>query len=155
MKIIKIITTLLIVFTLQGAIAQSNTEIIKTTTTKTFEFKKDGKSIPYKITIYKTSKTPIKLKSTEEGKLNQERKKSLSQVTKLIYIDNDQYDDYDKYIVLRYNKDSNDSFELQPTNRGFKVVVDKKNVEYIFGEGLYFVNNEDRDYFFVDAFDSI
>ncbi len=155
MKMIKLITTLLITFTLTGAIAQSDSQMIKTRTTKTFEFKKDGKTIPYRVTVYKTSKTPLKLNSAEKGELNQDRKITPAQVTKLIYIDNDMYSDYDKYIVLRYTKDANDSFELKATDRGFKVIVDKKNVEYIFGEGLYFVNNADKDYFFVDEFDSI
>ncbi|MBQ0740812.1 hypothetical protein J9332_41720, partial [Aquimarina celericrescens] len=77
------------------------------------------------------------------------------QVTKLIYIDNDMYSDYDKYIVLSYTKDAKDSFELKPTKKGFSVIVDNKNVEYIFGEGVYFVNNDDKDFFFVEEFDSI
>ncbi len=155
MKTIKLIATLLITFTLTGAIAQSNSQMMKTRTTKTYEFKKDGKTIPYRLTVYKTSKTPLKLDPKEKGELNQNIKTTDAQVTKLIYVDNDMYSDYDKYIVLRYTKDANDSFELKPTERGFKVIVDKKNVEYIFGEGVYFVNNADRDYFFVDEFDSI
>ncbi|MFD2565134.1 hypothetical protein [Aquimarina rubra] len=155
MKILKIITTLLITFTLTGAVAQSNSQMMKTRTTKSFEFKKDGKSVPYRVTVFKTSKTPLKLQKEEKGQLNQDRKIVPAQVTKLIYVDNDMWSDYDKYIVLRYNKDANDSFELKPTDRGFKVIVNKRNVEYIFGEGLYFVNNADRDFFFVDEFDSI
>ncbi|WP_299216304.1 hypothetical protein [uncultured Aquimarina sp.] len=155
MKMIKLITALLITFTLTGAIAQSNRQVIKTRTTKTYEFKKDGKTIPYRITVYKTGKSKVMLDDSDKGKLNQDRKISPQQVTKLIYVDNDLYSDYDKYIVLRYSKDANDSFELKPTERGFKVIVDNKNVEYIFGEGVYFVNNADKDYFFVDEFDSI
>ncbi|MBP2830714.1 hypothetical protein J8281_00825 [Aquimarina sp. U1-2] len=155
MKAIQVIATLLITFTLTNAVAQSNTQMMKTRTTKTFEFKKDGKTIPYRVTVFKTSKTPLQLKSEDEGQINQNKKSVPAQVTKLIYVDNDMWSDYDKYIVLRYNKDGDDSFELKPTERGFKVVVNKKNVEYIFGEGLYFVNNDDKDFFYVDEFDSI
>ncbi len=155
MKIVKIITTLLLVFSVSGIVAQSNSQMMKTRTTKSYEFKKDGKTIPYRVTVFKTSKTPLKLNKDEKGELNQDRKIVPAQVTKLIYVDNDMWSDYDKYIVLRYNKEDNDSFVLKPTDRGFKVVVDKHHVEYIFGEGLYFVNNADRDFFFVDEFDSI
>ncbi|WP_062055393.1 hypothetical protein [Aquimarina longa] len=155
MKTLKLIVTLLIIFTLTSTVAQSNKEIIKTKVTKTYEFKNNGKKIPYRITIYKTAKSKVILEKADKGKLNQSRKISPQQVTKLIYVDNDMYSDYDKYIVLRYTKDANDSFELKPTERGFKVIVDKKNVEYIFGEGVYFVNNEDKDFFFIDEFDSI
>ncbi len=155
MKAVKLIATLLITFTLTSAVAQSNSQMMKTRVTKSFEFKKDGKMIPYRVTVFKTSKTPLKLRSEEKGELNQDRKIVPAQVTKLIYVDNDMWGDYDKYIVLRYTKDDGDSFELKPTERGFKVVVNKRNVEYIFGEGLYFVNNADRDFFFVDEFDSI
>ncbi|AXT53069.1 MULTISPECIES: hypothetical protein [unclassified Aquimarina] len=155
MKMIKLITTLLITFTLTGAIAQSNKQVVKTRTTKTYEFKKDGKTVPYRITVYKTGKSKVMLDESDKGKLNQDIKATPQQVTKLIYVDNDLYSDYDKYIVLRYTKDANDSFELKPTEKGFKVIVDNKNVEYIFGEGVYFVNNADKDYFFVDEFDSI
>ncbi len=155
MKIIKFLITLLITFSLTGAVAQANKEILKTRTTKTFEFKKDGKTIPYRITVYKTAKSKVMFEKADKGKLNQDRKITPEQVTKLIYVDNDMYSDYDKYIVLRYTKDSNDSFELKPTDKGFMVVVDNKNIEYIFGEGIYFVNNEDRDFFFVDEFDTI
>ncbi|WP_343911047.1 hypothetical protein [Aquimarina litoralis] len=155
MNILKTLMIVVISFSMTNMIAQSNSQTVETKTTKTFEFKKDGKTIPYRVTVYRTSNTPLKLKKTDKSKLNQERKSMNEQVTKLIYVDNDQWDDYDKYIVLRYEKDPNDSFELKPTDKGFKVVVDQKNVEYIFGEGLYFVNNEDKDFFFVDEFDTI
>ncbi|MHA7056960.1 hypothetical protein ACWGOQ_0007050 [Aquimarina sp. M1] len=155
MNITKLITAFLITFSITGVIAQSNSQMMKTKTTKSFEFKKDGKTVPYRVTVYKSSKTPLKLQKEEKGELNQDRKITSSQVTKLIYVDNDMWSDYDKYIVLRYDKEGNDSFELKPTERGFMVVVNKRNVEYIFGEGLYFVNNADRDFFYVDAFDAI
>ncbi|MBQ4820543.1 hypothetical protein [Aquimarina sp. MMG016] len=155
MKTIKILITFVLTITLTGAMAQENKQVLKTKVTKTYNFKKDGKTIPYRVTVYKTAKSKVMLQESDKEKLNQSRKTVPQQVTKLIYVDNDLYSDYDKYIVLRYTQDANDSFELKPTERGFKVIVDKKNVEYIFGEGLYFVNNADRDFFFVDEFDTI
>ncbi|TPN84442.1 hypothetical protein [Aquimarina algicola] len=155
MKKLKILFTTLLVFTITGIVAQNNKQIEKTKTTKIFNFKKDGNTVPYKITIYKTAESNVKLNEEDKKKVNQERIPSTQQVTKLIYVDSDEYDDYDKYIVLRYIKDAKDSFELKPTERGFMVLVDDKNMEYIFGEGVYFVNNEDKDFFYVDEFDSI
>ncbi len=55
--------------------------------------------------------------------------------------------------MLRYIKDPSDSFELIPTKRGFTVEVDKIHMEYIFNEGVYYVNNKDADWFFVEEFD--
>ncbi len=155
MKTIKFLVSTILILAVNFAFAQSDSQKIKTTTVKSYQYQKDGKSVPYKLTIFKTSTTPLKLNEKEKGQLNQDRKITPAQVTKLIYVDNDMYDDYDKYIVLRYSKEPEDSFELKPTDRGFKVVVDERYVEYIFGEGVYFVNNEDKDFFFVDEFNTI
>ncbi|SEL95065.1 hypothetical protein SAMN04487910_3690 [Aquimarina amphilecti] len=155
MKTFKLITAVLLAFVMTSTFAQTKEQTIKTKSTKTFNFKKDGKTIPYRITVYKTATARVLLDEADKEKVNQDMNVSPQEVTKLIYVDNDLYSDYDKFIVLRYTKEANDSFELMPTERGFKVVVDKKNVEYIFGEGVYFVNNADKDYFFVDEFDSI
>jgi outer membrane lipoprotein-sorting protein len=113
----------------------------------------DGKTIPYKIRVNETKKSTIKFAAKDKGKINQTVIYSPEYVTKLIYVDKDADNVYDTYIVLRYEKDPNDSFEFKPTKRGFTVEVNKKYVEYIFGEGVYFVNNKDADYFFVTEFD--
>ncbi|GAA4106841.1 hypothetical protein GCM10022393_01530 [Aquimarina addita] len=154
MKTIKIITTILLIFSMSNSIAQEK-QVESTTTVHTFNFEKDGKTIPYRIKVHKKVASKVKLAKEDADKLNQARKATSDQVTKLIYVDNDEYDDYDKYIVLKYMKDPTDSFELKPTKRGFSVLVDNKNLEYIFGEGIYFVNNEDADFFIVEEFDAI
>ena len=134
---------------------EKNKQVVKSSTTKTFNFEKDGVTIPYRITVFKTKENKVTLDPSDADKINQDRTDKVENVTQLILVDNDVYDDYDRYIVLRYQKDPNDSFELEPTKRGFKVIVDNHFVEYIYGEGIYFVNNADRDYFVVEEFDAI
>ena len=151
-KCILLAITLVIGINLQAQDAEVG---MKAMTEKTFEYEKDGKMIPYEIKIFENREFKVKLKEEDKNKLNQERVLTPAKVSKLIFIDNDADKDYDRYIVLRYPKDANDSFELEPTKRGFAVKVDKRYMEYIFGEGVYFVNNEDRDYFIVEEFNAI
>ncbi|MAQ76734.1 MAG: hypothetical protein CL613_10445 [Aquimarina sp.] len=151
-KCILLAITLLIGINLQ---AQDGEVGMKAMTEKNFEYEKDGKMIPYEIKIFENREFKVKLKEEDKNKLNQERVLTPARVSKLIFVDNDADKDFDRYIVLRYPKDANDSFELEPTKRGFAVKVNKRYMEYIFGEGVYFVNNEDRDYFIVEEFNAM
>jgi len=155
-KAIKIVTTMLLFLAVTTINAQSEQER-ETTTTYVVNVKSmDGKSIiPYKVKVNETRKSKIRFAKEDKGKLNQTVIYSPEYVTKLIYVDKNADDVYDTYIVLRYKKDPNDSFIFKPTNRGFMVEVDKKYVEYIFDEGIYFVNNEHADYFYVEEYDEL
>lgn len=155
MKTIKYILLVIILLVTVNLQAQDDETGMQAMTKKTFEYEKDGKMIPYEIKVFENRKFEVKLKEEDKKKLNQERVATPAKVSKLIFVDNDGDKDYDRYIVLRYPKDPNDSFELEPTKRGFAVKVDKRYMEYIFGEGVYFVNNEDRDYFIVEEFNAI
>ena len=139
-----------------SGIAQNNsTEIMKTTTTKKYTFEKEGKKIAYELKIFERRNYVLKFKDEDKGNLNQGTVKYPAYVTKLILVNNDTDMSYDRYIVLRYKKSPNDSFELVPTIRGFAIKVDDKHMEYIMGEGVYRVDNKDHDYFIVDEFDMI
>ncbi|GAA4271987.1 hypothetical protein U6A24_10790 [Aquimarina gracilis] len=155
MKTLKFITSLFLIFSLTTVVAQESKQVKRTTITKKFNYMKDGTKVPYKITIYKTTRSPIKLKEADEGKLNQDMANTPKQVSKLILVDNDQFPDYDRYIVVRYEEINDNSFELKPTDRGFKVIVADKNMEYVFGDGIYYVNEKDEDFFVVDEFDTM
>ena len=158
MKKIKITATLLVLFTFittYGQDEQDSVEKIKTSTVYNFNYKKDGTSIPYKVTTFVKKESPIKLKDEDIAKTNYDRKNTPNYVTKLMYVDNSMDDTMDKYITVRYIEDKNDSFEVQPMDNGFRVIVDNKKAEYVFGEGIYFVNTEDRDFFMVDEFSSM
>ena len=155
MKTIKCILLVTFLFVGITSQAQDGELGMKAMTKKTFQYEKDGQMIPYEIRIFENRKFEVKLKEEDKGKLNQERVITPAKVSKLIFVDNDGDKDYDRYIVLRYPKDANDSFELEQTERGFAVKVDKRYMEYIFGEGVYFVNNEDKDYFIVEEFNAM
>ena len=151
----KVILIVCCLFMINSYAQQHPTEKMKTTTVKKFAFEKDGKKIPYEIKVFENRNYVLKLDKKDKGQLNQDRVKSPAYVTKLIFINNDMDTSYDRYIVLRYEKFPDDSFELIPTKKGFGVKVDKKYVEYIMGEGVYYVNNEDKDFFVVDEFMTI
>lgn len=153
MKAIRIVAMMLLFLTVTNINAQKEQKK-ETTTSYTMNIETmDGITIPYKITIFETRKSKIKFAKEDIGKTDKTRIYTPDYVTKIIYIDKGADSDYDSYIVLRYIKDQSDSFEFKPTKRGFTVEVDKKYVEYIFGEGVYFENNKDADYFMVDEFD--
>ena len=143
-----------ILFSLNTFAQNTNDNIIKTTTVKNFIIEKNGKKIPYKLKIHEQRRYNVTFEKEDKNKLNQDLVDAPNAyVTKLIFINNDLDKSYDRYLVLRYKKDPTDSFELTPTLRGFAVKVDKRYLEYILGEGIHFVNNEDKDYFIVDEFD--
>lgn len=130
-------------------------EKMKTSTVYKFNYQKNGSSIPYKITTLVKKESPVKLKNEEVKKTNYDRADTPNYVTKLMYVDDSIDDTMDKYIAIRYIEDDSDSFEIQPMDNGFRVIVDNRKAEYVFGEGIYFVNTEDRDFFMVDEFASL
>ncbi|GAA3560666.1 hypothetical protein [Snuella lapsa] len=152
-KAIKIAVIMLPFLTVGNIIAQTEQKTEKSTIYTVNVETMDGITIPYKIRVNETRKSNIKFAKEDKMKTDQAAIYSPEHVTKLIYVDKNADNVYDTYIVLRYKKDPNDSFEFNPTKRGFAVEVNKKNMEYIFGEGIYFVNNKDADYFFVTEFD--
>jgi hypothetical protein len=155
MKAIRIVVTMLLFLTVTSINAQKEqkkeTATYYTTNIETI----DGITVPYGITVYEARKSKIKFAQEDKEKTDKTRVQTPLYVTKLIYVDKYADGEYDSYFVLRYLKDPSDSFEFKPTKRGFTVEVDKKYVEYIFDEGVYFVNNKDADWFFVEEFDVI
>lgn len=128
------------------------TEVLKATITKKYHIEKNGKLIPYTLKIYENRMNNITLDESEKHQVNQTRKLTPAYVSKLVYIDSDKDNSYDMYMVIRYKKSLNDSFEVVATEKGFAVDVDERHMEYILGEGVYYVNNSDRDYFIVEEF---
>lgn len=152
-KAIKIVVMLLLFLTITNINAQNEQKLETTTVYTTNIETMDGHTIPYRIRVNETRKSTIKFAEKDNGKTNKTVIYSPEYVTKLIYVDKGANNVNDTYIVLRYKKDANDSFEFKPTKRGFTVEVNKKYMEYIFGKGVYFVNNKDADYFYVSEFD--
>lgn len=156
MKLLKLLLPVISVLFMSSGIAQEHSaEILETTTTKTFSFEKEGVNQQYELKVYETRKYEIKLKKEDKDKVNQNRVKTPAYVSKLILINNEKDKSYDRYIVLKYKKSPNDSFELVQTAKGFAVNVDKNHLEYIMGEGVYRTHNNHHDYFTVVEFDKI
>lgn len=148
--------SLLIVFSSQQISAQetmNNSGIMNASTESTFSYKKNGVDYPYYITVREKRSYAPSFKTTDSGIENMQSKPAY--VAKLITIRNPQNDFDNRVISLKYKKQVTDSFELVSTSKGFAVMVDDKTLEYILGEGIYFANTADKDFFIVDQFDTL
>ncbi|WP_422859556.1 hypothetical protein ACOKFD_01040 [Flagellimonas sp. S174] len=144
------------VFSAQAQEEKENDKITGTmmaSTTKTFTFTKDGTTFPYKVTVHENRNYTASFDDADKGKIDQDRLSTAAKVAKLITVYNEQEPTYNRLIVLRYDKQVTDTFELVSMQNGFAVKVDDKSVNYILGEGLYFTNTNDKDFFAVDIFD--
>ena len=112
-KVIKIALIMLLFLTLGNINAQTEqkeeTSTIYTINVETM----DGITVPYKIRVNETRKSNIKFAKEDKNKIDQAAIYSPEHVTKLIYVDKNADNVYDTYIVLRYIKDANDSFEFK------------------------------------------
>nr|WP_298998085.1 hypothetical protein [uncultured Allomuricauda sp.] len=144
------------VFSAQAQEEKENDKIagkMMASTTKTFTFTKDGTSFPYQVTIHENRNYTTSFDKEDKGKIDQDRLSTPAKVAKLITVYNDREPAYNRLIVLRYDKQVTDTFKLIPMENGFAVKVDNQSVNYILGEGLYFTNTNDKDFFAVDIFD--
>jgi hypothetical protein len=128
--------------------------IMNATTESTFNYVKDGVKIPYTVIVQESRKyyanDNASMVNVDQIALNAPAK-----VSKLIIIKNLTDPKENRIISLKYDKQITDSFKLVSTDRGFAINVDNKTLEYIIGEGVYFTNTNDRDFFIVDVFDTI
>jgi hypothetical protein len=122
---------------------------------KTFAIEKDGTEVPYNVKVMEHRNYPVSLDKKDQAMVNQDRNTKPAQVTKLIAVDTDNDKEYDHYMVLKYTKSVTDSFKVIPTKKGFAVKVNDKTMEYFVTKGIYFINNEDQDFFYVEEFKEI
>ncbi|UZO81113.1 hypothetical protein NBT05_01225 [Aquimarina sp. ERC-38] len=146
---------LFIVFSTYGQTSEKPVDKVSTSTVYTFNYKKGSSSIPYKITTFKKKVSPIKLENEDEKKVNYNQEDTPDYVTKLVHVDHMVDDTLDQFIVLKYIEENADSFEAEPTDKGFIMLVDGKQAEYIFGEGIFFSDKENKDFFIVNEFASL
>lgn len=154
----KTLTTLATIFLLTGFMGQAqNTANGKMNATihKTFAIEKDGTEVPYNVKVMEHRNYPVSLDKKDQAMVNQDRNTKPAQVTKLIAVDTDNDKEYDHYMVLKYRKSVTDSFKVIPTKKGFAVKVDDKTMEFFVAKGIYFINNEDQDFFSVEEFKEI
>ncbi len=126
--------------------------VMDATIHKTFTIKQDGTSTEYNLKVLEHRKYPITMDAADKNKINQARETMPANVTKLIGVDSDNDQDYEHYMVLKYKRSVADSFKVVPTARGFAVKVDDKTFEYFVDEGIYFIDNQDQDFFIVEEF---
>lgn len=154
----KTLTTLvsLILFTGFFGNAQNGMEgKMNATIHKTFAIEKNGTEVPYNVKVMEHRNYPVALENKDKQMVNQDRNTQPAQVTKLIAVDTNNDKEYDHYMVLKYRRSVTDSFTVVPTEKGFAVKVDDKTMEYFVQKGIYFINNEDQDFFSVEEFKEI
>lgn len=134
-----------------GVIAQNADQgILNARIDKTIAIEKDGTEIPLHVKI-------LEYRNYPETAQNQTDLKSdnSATVTKLIAIDELKDGNIEQYLVVRYRKSITDSFEIKATPEGFAILVDDRELKYLHGNGVYFVNNADKDFFMVEEFRDI
>jgi len=122
---------------------------------KTFTIKADGTETKYNVKIMENRRYPMAWNKADKGRIDQDRKTMDAKVTKMIAVDNNNDNSYDQYFVLKYRRSVADTFEVVPTKNGFEVVVDGNIRQRFDREGIYFINNEDEDFFSVIEFREI
>ncbi len=157
MKSVRLILTMTLLLGMLPLVAQERTAegMLNTTTTKTLNWNRDGVKIPYQITIQENRLYTAEFVQNQANNENFDRKQSPALVSKLITVKSDVDNSLNKIIVLRYEKQLSDSFELVATPTGFAIEVDGRKMEYIFKKGIYFANTADKDFFIIDEFESL
>jgi len=155
MKNILSILSLSLLTTLTLSAQADNKGTLSSTIKKTFTIKTDGTETQYNVKILETRNYPMAWKEEDRGKVNQDRMTTAAKVTKMIAVDNDSDNEYEQYFVLKYRKSSADTFEVVATKDGFAVMVDGNIKKHFDREGIYFINNDDEDFFSVTEFREI
>lgn len=156
MRVLKLMLNFLIVFSslqMGAQEAMNNSGTLNASTDSTFSYEKNGVSYPFYVSVREKRTYAPSFKVKESGIENMKSKPAY--VAKLITIKNPQNDFDNRVISLKYKQQVTDSFELVSTSKGFAVVVDDRTMEYILGEGIYFANTADQDFFIVDEFDTM
>lgn len=150
-KILSILSIALLIPMTSSAQSEINGKL-NSTVEKTFTVKADGTDTQYKLKILEARKYPMVWEKEDKGDVDQDRKTTAAKVTKLIAVDTDSDNEYEQYFVLRYRKSLTDTFEVVPTQSGFAVMVDGSIKKHFDREGIYFINNDDQDFFSVTDF---
>lgn len=155
MNKVRFVLTIILLIGMVPLSAQERTTegTLSTTTTETMNWDRDGVKIPYQITTQENRIYTAKFVQNQANAENFDRQQSPALVSKLITVKSEVDSSLNRRIVLRYEQQLADTFELVSTPQGFAVEVDGKKMEYIFKKGVYFANTEDKDFFIVDEFD--
>ncbi|WP_430908093.1 hypothetical protein [Maribacter sp. 2-571] len=125
---------------------------MNTTTVQTMNYEKNGSKIPYKVTIQEQRYYRSSFEQNQKNMENWERKNEPAEVAKLITVTSDVDKTLNRTLVVRYEKQLADTFELTATNDGFQINVEDHTVHYKIGKGIAFEKMEDSNFFFVNEF---
>ncbi len=122
-----------------GITAQNLVEESKQTTIVTHEVN-DEQAITFKTIDHKM--TPVKLKASDEGQVNQTRVEGDTQVRKTILIDSNSDKIYDKKIELSYETDEEVSLNYSLTDNGLILTTAYNTTKLVTDEGTYYVDSK-------------
>ena len=127
---------------------------LSTTTTETLSYTDEtGTKFPYTVTTRENRIYTATFKESAENPENFDRETAPALVSKMITVKSETNSDMNGVIILRYEKQLADTFEVKSTDKGFTVEVDGNSINYIIGEGVYFPDSADKDFFVVEEFD--
>lgn len=146
-------------FTTALASAQSqdvnNYDYYSTTVEKTIPYEKDGTVTPIKMKIVETRNYSFVFEEEDMGKIDKDLIETPASVTKKIYVDHNNDNNYDKFIVLSYEKSDEDKFEIIPTDDSVAIKIDNTAIEPITSEGFIIANTSDADIVMVETYASL
>lgn len=149
-KIIIAITTLFTTAAFAQEITHNDT--FSSTVEKTTPVYKNGEMQPVKLKMKETRNFGMRFKESDMGKIDKDVIIEPAYVTKKIYVDNDDDQFYDKFIVINYEKHLDDTFEVIPTKNSIAVKVAPNTMLPITEEGFVIANNEDADVIMVEEY---
>ena len=129
--------------------------LMNATIHKTFSVEENGTETAYNIKVMEHRNYPMALDKSDKKMVDQDRNAKPAQVTKLIAVDSNNDKEYEHYMVLKYRRSVTDDFTVVPTDKGFAVKVNDKVMKYFVKEGIYFIDNKDKDFFSVEEFREI
>lgn len=157
MKTITLTVTAIFLLSMLNTFGQTEntTGALNTTTVKTMSYLKNGSKMPYTVKIQEQRLYKASFEQNDTNSENWKRTNRPAEVTKVITIQGGVDKNIDRVLVLRYQKQLNDTFELVSTEKGFAVHVKNQTLHYAVGEGVYFENIEDQNFFLFEEFDMV
>ncbi|WP_299898000.1 hypothetical protein [uncultured Aquimarina sp.] len=171
--ILTLTSVFLFTFALISAFAQENKNVLIETIKKENKVIKDGQEITFKQFETESAEQPIVLDQEDRYKLNQDRSDIPHKVTKVIMLDNDSDESYDKMISLFYRRGEKELYDFDLTSKGLAVSADDEensikgidkiengkmlDTDLLNDEGLYQLTfaNGDRHLISVETYDEL
>lgn len=149
-RILIAITTLFTTTAFAQKVTHNDT--FSSTIEKTTSVYKNGEIQPINLKMKETRSYGMRFKDADAGKVDKDIILEPAYVTKKIYVDNDQDQFYDKFIVINYEQHLGDTFEVIPTENSIAVKIAPDMLIPIKSEGFVVADNDDADVIMVEEF---